>query len=177
MHPWSRRSLLATLGTLAGAGCLTDSEESPDTPTGTTPAPTTWSQQGSTEQRAETTREPEADHAIRVQNDGTTTRDIAVEVVRADGGTTVFSTVATVAPDEEITLFNLRETNPVGVEAFRIHASVIDTDGTATATGSSVTTREGTFRASAYLETSECFGDAIVIWYGSSLGVVFSAIC
>ena len=198
MQNVSRRWLLTCLGVASTAGCL---EGNPDRRDQTTKQTTTRSSpeptDPATEQRqTQTDANPEADHVIRLTNDGSRTRRITVRINRTEDGTTVFETTADVGSDERKAVYNLRKANPLGVEAFKVHAWVIgttttDKNSTVTDTTHSTgtnstdpttcteqdTTPSGPCYSSAYVETNECYGDLTIVWYGSSLGTVFTSIC
>jgi hypothetical protein len=189
----SRRAVLCWVGAaVATAGCSArdgggGEESGTQRPESTTVPPAETTRTPTDREPTPTEPEPEADHAIRVGNDGTEPRTIRVRIVEKASGETVFETTETVDPGVTREVYNLEEANPLGVEEFMIHGRVIDPataggNGTAAASAAgdettAVTTTDTDLRSSSYVETSGCYGDATVIWYGESLGIVFSSIC
>lgn len=155
----TRRSLLAAVGvSLTAAGCLSDFEAAPGGPSTdepTTDDPTT----DGTSVEAKTkhaSNSPEPDHSIYLGSETETSRQVRVRIVREATGETVFETT-TEASAGEYTLYNLREADPEGVEAFRVCAELVEaeTAGTETAT-------QSPRRDCATIRTSECYGNAHV---------------
>jgi hypothetical protein len=86
---------------------------------------------------------PEPDHEVVVENrlDGEVT--VHVRVIREATNGTVYDEAVTLPPGERV-VYNTAEVDPDGIEAFRVVAE------------------RGGDRASVTIETSECYGDAIV---------------
>lgn len=86
---------------------------------------------------------PEPDHDVVVKNrlDGEVT--IQVRVIREATNETVYDETVTLPPGERV-VYNTKQAAPDGIESFRVVAE-----------------RAGD-RASVTIETSECYGDAIV---------------
>jgi hypothetical protein len=147
---------------LASAGCLSDSGESgeattrtstqvslrtettetstPENPITVTEEPETEAGTGGTEKTttgepanreatAHASEVPDADHAISLRSEAGETR-VRVWVVREATGEVVFETTETTPIGGD--LYNLREADPEGIEAFRICAELVRSGGTAT---------------------------------------------
>ncbi len=118
----TRRSLLASVGaSLALAGCVSDSKAS------------------------------DPDLSVSLENESDESRRVRVWVVRQSTGETVFDAQRTVSPEEDVTLYNLRQAHPDGVESFRICCEALDAASSNTSSRECVT-----------VETDECHGSTVV---------------
>jgi hypothetical protein len=84
--------------------------------------------------------DPKADHAISLHNDAEERRTVRVWVVREATGETVFETTRELAPGSEAELYNIKQANPDGIEAFRICGKLVGRAATATESGGTGTT-------------------------------------
>lgn len=172
----NRRRVLATAGAFIGSltGCIgLDSEE----PTGSrTPTPTKaptstpterppdaggdYGSTGTPSKRsdlAEKTNNPNPDHPIRIINNDETTQNVTVNVTQH--GTVVDTFSREVNASANVVAYNIRQTDPEGIEEYNITATVGNETDTAT------------------VRTNDCFGDITIdIRSDSSLAVSF-AIC
>lgn len=87
--------------------------------------------------------QPNPDLSVSLDNEHDESHEIRVEITR-ESGETVYDGTHTIDPDTERTVYNLREASPDGIETFEITATM---DGTT---------------ESVEVETSACYGDAIV---------------
>jgi len=186
MTETTRRSLLAAVGVgagLASAGCLSTFEadlgesSTSETPTDETPTDETSNGGTSTDETSVEARtkhasdSPEPDHSIYVGSETEESRTVRVRIVREATGKTVFETT-TEASAGEYTLYNLRQADPDGIEAFRVCAELVESEpaGTQTATPSPR-------RDCATIRTSECYGNAhITVEDDDSVQIIY-AIC
>jgi hypothetical protein len=170
----TRRSVLAALGLgLATAGCVGDPGET-GTDESTTDAGTT------TDYRTgQASGQQDPDHRISVNNDADEARTARTWVVREETGETVFEATRGVPAGAEVEVYNLKEADPDGIETFRVCGQLVDSaGGTATTTTTATTaSEESDSRGCATLQTSECYGEAIVtVEKDDSLAVIY-AIC
>jgi len=87
--------------------------------------------------------QPDPDLPVSLDNRHDERHEIGVEITRESGGT-VYDETHTMDPGIERTVYNLREASPDGVETFEITATMGETT------------------ESVRVETSACYGDAIV---------------
>lgn len=138
----------ATLWSTTMAGCLdadTGADDRSPSPT-SSPSPTPTSSPSPTPTEAPPSTEsndPDPDLPIHVENRHDATHTIALTVTRESGETVHEETYeVTAGADREV--YNLDEADPDGVESFEIEATMDDRT------------------ASATVETSSCYGEAIV---------------
>lgn len=196
----TRRSLLAAVGvSLASAGCLSNFEAGPGeattenatttevtTLTKTTTEETSTPENPITEQpaskkgTAHASDSPDPDHSITLESETGESQQVRVRVVREATGETVFET--TDDPLGKHTLYNLRQADPEGVEAFRVCAELVEAKITATETATATTTTESggsesRQRDCATIRTSECYGNAhVTVEEDGSIQIIY-AIC
>lgn len=168
----NRRTLLvgALAATSSIAGCLdsttNSATEATSTGTDSTESPTTEASTGSSTTEDPTTVRavdaPDPDHAIWVENETDSVREITVTVTRIQDGEpdeVVYEATHELEPKGSKYVYNLNESNPDGVERFEVAGE----------TGDQTTWR--------YVATSECYLDCgIVLREGGEL-VVERPIC
>lgn len=194
MNGTTRRSLLAAVGVgLASAGCLSNFEGGPGearTEDAATTEATTESTATSDESTVKTTTEeitteetgteagtryasdsPEPDHSIHLRSAAAESQQVRVRIVREATGETVFEATEEATAGER-TLYNLRQADPEGVEAFLVCAELVETGTAKTETATASPRRD-----CATVRTSECYGNAhVTVEEDGSVQIIY-AIC
>jgi len=181
MTELTRRSLLAAVGVgagLASAGCLSDFEaDLGESPTSETPTDETSTEEPSADetpvegQIKYASNLPEPDHSIYLGSEAEESRQVRVRIVREATGEAVFETTAE-ASAGEYTLYNLRQADPDGIEAFRVCAELVESESAGTQTATPSPRRD-----CATIRTSECYGNAhITVEDDDSVQIIY-AIC
>jgi hypothetical protein len=170
----TRRSLLAGVSVgLVAAGCLSDSEadlggSSADESTTDEASTSEISVEAQTKHASDS---PEPDHSIYLGSEAEESRRVRVRIVREATGETVFETTVE-ASAGEYTLYNLREADPEGVEAFRVCAELVESE----TAGTEITTPSPR-RDCMTIRTSECYGNAhVTVEDDDSVRIIY-AIC
>ena len=101
--------------------------------------------------------QPNPDLAVRVVNDGEETRSVSLTVTR-ESGEVVHEATHEAPPGSDREVYNLRAADPDGVESFEIAAE------------------RGDASESVTVQTSDCYGNVIVMIDEEGLGVTY-AIC
>lgn len=119
-----RRALLASVGAnLALAGCVfsTDSDG------------------------------PDPDHPISLRNEHSKSHRVRVWVVRKSTGERIFNAKRVISAGDHVSLYNLEQAHPNGVEKFRICGKLLDSDR-----------RETAHETCTTVKTNECYGSVSV---------------
>ena len=178
----TRRSVLAALGAaVSTAGCLTDAgSESPADSTATTATdPTTetaTTDPASTDDPgtagdwiAQASNEPDPDHSVTLNNEGSETRTVRVRVVREETGETVFEETRESPPGTEVELYDLKRADPDGIEPFAVCGELVGADATTDSDG------ESDARGCVTLRTNACYGNAhVTVRDDGSLQIIYS---
>lgn len=153
----TRRTVLAAVGAAVTGGCLAGPGRDPATETRTGTPPTgTWQTPGE--------GVPDPDHVVYLHNSGTRDRTVHLQVVRQETNELVFEATRTVAGGTERAVYNLREAEPAGVEAFQVCGRLVEPMPTR-ATGSTEDASETPAPASrdcATVRTNACYGSTHV---------------
>ena len=207
MTEFTRRSLLAAVGVAATAGCLSDGPAEgsttihPGETTGETPR-TESPERETTEESPETSGDwvthasnrPDPDHAVTLANRSDATETVRVRVVRKATDETVFEATETVDPGVELDLYNVKQADPEGIEAFEICGEVVESEKPTddpvttedsddpvttaeTTTAQTTTTARSDRRDCATIRTSECYANAHVTVDESGALQVIYAVC
>lgn len=188
MPQLSRRTLLALLGGLSSAGCVTGPRPGTTTdgpPSDRTPTPNASPPDGTPNGNGIThgvnTFDP--DHSVYLSNEGSVERTVRTRVVREATGESVLDETRTIAPHTEHEIYNLKRADPDGIEEFSVCAMLADatptpdgTTGTPDATPGPTTAHWGDGDCIT-MRTDACYGSAHVSVPEDGELQVFYAIC
>ncbi len=137
----TRRALLASVGaSLALAGCVSDSSGN-----GASTNKSTDSTADTTTSTAAPlfpgTKKPDPDHSIEVQSHSEEKQTVRVLVVRKSTEKSVFEATKTFEAGEAEIVYNLEDSNPDGIESFRICSELVESNGTNRQTTNGVETK------------------------------------
>ena len=185
----TRRSVLAAVaGSLATAGCVTDSDGTDPGETTTSERPTEATTRTSTTKTSTTrtttddstttkystayaSRQPDPDHRITLNNDSDEARTVRIRVVRTETGETTFADTREVPAGTEFEVYNLTAADPDGIEAFRVCGQLVDPEAHTVTTVS----EESAGYDCATLRTNACYGHAhVTVQDDGSLAVIYS---
>lgn len=186
MGKFTRRTLLASAGVLATAGCLDWQGAGPSsdrTPTSKPPVASPSLTETETDGGITSgVNEFDPDHPVSVHNRQSESRTVQVTVHRRKTGETVFEKTVSAQPGTDQQLYNLKEANPDGIEQFQICGS-LQTDSPASGPAPTVTSgpqngTDGTTHSTkdcATVRTSACYGSShVTIRDDGSIGIIYS---